>query len=169
MAGWQPTRALRRAVGLVCLALIPAVVLGRTDLVVLVVPLLTGTLWALRRIPEVPPEAAVAATHTQVGEGQEFDATVSVANPSRVRLMSVSVDLRSAGWLATTDESRPIVTVLPPRRAIDVAVRFRARRWGRHRLARVAIEVAACDGLLVNRPRLPHPVEVRVHPINEYF
>lgn len=36
-------------------------------------------------------------------------------------------------------------------------------------MARVAIEVAACDGLLVNRPRLPHPVEVRVHPINEYF
>ncbi|HEX6077120.1 MAG TPA: DUF58 domain-containing protein [Micromonosporaceae bacterium] len=169
MPGWRPTRALRRVVGLVCLLLIAAVALGRTDLVVLAVPLLTGTLWALRRTPEVSAEVTVDVADTQVGEGQQFDATVSVANPGRVRFVPVSVDVRVGGWLATTEEFRPIVTALPAERAIDVAVRLQARRWGRHRFGSVEVVAAACDGLLVNRPEPPQPLEVRVHPVNEHF
>jgi uncharacterized protein (DUF58 family) len=169
MAGWQPTRALRRVVGLVCLLLIAAVVLGRADLVALAAPLLTGTLWALRRTPDVSAEVAVAVSDTQVGEGEQLDATVSVSNPGRVRFAPVSVDVRNTGWLATTGESRPIVTVLPAGRAVDVAVRLRARRWGRYRFAPGDIEVSACEGLLVHRPRPPRPVRIRVHPVNEHF
>jgi len=167
--GWQPTRALRRVVGLVCLLLILAVAFGRPDLVVLALPLLTGTLWALRHRPEVTAEVTVSASESQVGEGERFDVTVSVTNPGKVRYEPVSVDARAEGWLSTPEESRPIVTSLPGERAVDVAVRLRARRWGRHRFSPVEITVATCEGLLVSRPQPPEPLRLRVHPVNEHF
>ena len=183
---WQPTRALRRAVGLVCLLLIAAVAVGRPDLVVVALPLIVGTLWALRRRPTDLPELVVRAEQTQVGEGEQLAATATVVNSGAVRLEPVVITAQVSPWLARLDNTAPkvptpfmrhardsapspIAASLGTGFAADLRLRLEAVRWGRHGVGPVRVRAAACDGLLLSRTVATEPVEVRVHPVNESF
>jgi uncharacterized protein (DUF58 family) len=166
---WQPTRALRRAVGLVSLLLIAAVAVGRPDLVVVALPLVIGTLWALRHRPTALPDLLVRAEQTQVGEGQQLAATATVVNPGSATLEPVVITAEVSQWLSRLDNARPVAASLRTGFAADLRLRLEAARWGRHGLGPVRVRAAACDGLLVSRTVATDPVEIRVHPVNESF
>ncbi|MGH3713936.1 MAG: DUF58 domain-containing protein [Micromonosporaceae bacterium] len=165
---WQPTRALRRAVGLVCLLLIAAVALGRHDLAVLAVPFAVGTVWALRRRPVELPEVTVETAETQTGEGLDVPAVVSVTNPGPADLGPVVISPHVSRWLRLRGGDA-VATALPADLAADLDLRFTASRWGRHRLGPVRVQATACDNLLRSRTLVVPAVEIRVHPVNEHF
>ncbi|MGH3731310.1 MAG: DUF58 domain-containing protein [Micromonosporaceae bacterium] len=169
MDHWQPTRALRRVVGLVCLLLILAVTFGRPDLVVLALPLVAGTLWALRRRPATVPEVMVRVDRNQVGEGAGLTAVASVGNSSGALLQPVVVTTKMSRWLGSPDAATPVAVSVPDGVTADVAVEIDATRWGRHQVGPVRIWAAACDGLLGCALETVKPLEIRVHPVNDTF
>ncbi|MGH3737443.1 MAG: DUF58 domain-containing protein [Micromonosporaceae bacterium] len=169
MDDWQPTRALRRAVGLVCLLLIAAVTVGRPDLAVLAIPFVVGTLWALRRRPDGLPEVAMRVDETQVGEGLDVSAAVSVDNPGPAEFQPVVIASQASRWLPPRGDGRPVATVIPAGLGADLELGMTAIRWGRHRLGPVRVQATACDGLLHSQIVGVPPVEIRVHPLTEHF
>src|SRR5690606_20101889 len=99
MDHWRPTRALQRAIGLVSLLLVLALVFGRPDLVVLALPLVVGSLWALWRRPATVPDVVVRVDRNQVGEGERFTAVASVSNATGAPLGPVVVTTELSRWL----------------------------------------------------------------------
>ena len=169
MDAWQPTRALRRAVGLICLVMIAAVGLGRPDLVVVVAPLVIGTVWALRRRPDRVPEVTVTVDRVRLAEGEELTAVARVSNPSRIPLVPVVVATRAGRWLQLSDDARPLVGRVPGRGAVDFPIRATAHRWGRHPLGPTVVRAGACDGLLRSVPQWVDAHEIGVFPVSEQF
>lgn len=81
---WTPTRALGRAVLLTGLLLIGAVLLGRTDLVVLAMPFAVGTALSLSRRPSAAPVLRVDAVAPEPAAGDP-DANPGNGDPSTGR------------------------------------------------------------------------------------
>ncbi|MGR6317280.1 DUF58 domain-containing protein [Micromonospora soli] len=183
-AGWAPTAALGRAVLLTGLLLVAAVLLGRTDLVVLAAPFALGTAYGLRRRPTALPELEIGTGDAHLVEGAPMAATVAVANPDTVAYDVAVVRTRMSRWLrvervgfggAGVDVSRsggadrPFVTSVPSGAAVDLALTGTALRWGRHPIGPAGARVAAADGLLVSRAVITAPVRMRVYPMTDPF
>ncbi|WP_373324851.1 DUF58 domain-containing protein [Actinocatenispora rupis] len=166
---WVPTRALRRAVGVLLVLLIAGAVLGRVDLVVLATPFALGTAWGLSRRPRLLPTAELVVHGDVAGEGGTITGRVAVDNPDRAPLTSVTVRTRRSEWLRFAHGTGTYVTTVAGHGGTDVLLRGRALRWGRHRIGPVDVRAYAADGLLRSRPvRVPgHPV--RVYPVSYPF
>ncbi|MEU3453944.1 DUF58 domain-containing protein [Micromonospora sp. NPDC006766] len=184
VSGWEPTRALGRAVLLTGLLLIAAVLLGRIDLVVLATPFALGTAYGLRRRPSALPELEIVTGEAQLVEGAPMTATVVVANPDTVSYDMALVRTRMSRWLRVEKAGfggtgldvsrsggvdRPFVTAVPSGTAVDLELTGRALRWGRHPAGPAGVRVAAADGLLVSRAVLTEPARMRVYPMTEPF
>lgn len=166
---WRRSRALGRAVVLSGLFVIAGVVLGRVDLVLLAMPFVLGTAWALRRRPRLPPQLEVSAGESFAVEGGEVAGVVSAGNPDAVTYDVVVMRAAASPWLEVTGAERPHVVAVPPRRAADLFLTGTARRWGRHPLGPAGATVFACDGLLFAQPELAEPALVRVYPAADPF
>jgi len=78
---WSPTRAFGRAVLVVGLLLVTAILLGRADLVVLAAPFALGAALGIWRRPSRLPLVQAWLGADFIGEGGRVPARLSVANP----------------------------------------------------------------------------------------
>src|SRR6266536_373794 len=81
---WTPTQALARAVLLVGLLLVGAMLLGRVDLVVLAAPFALGAALGIWRRPARVPAVRVATDAEFLTEGGELAAVLTVGNLDEV-------------------------------------------------------------------------------------
>lgn len=166
---WVPTRALRRAVGVVLLLLVAAVVLGRPDIVVLAAPFALGAAVALRRRPRVLPEATVSTPAAYVVEGDRVEVAVTVVNPDDAPYDLAVVRARVSPYLRLRNGDRSYATPIPPAGVADLPLSGTALRWGRHPVGPVRVHAVACDALLESRPIVAEPLPLRVFPRTEPF
>lgn len=166
---WTPTRALGRAVLVVGLLLLAAVLLGRVDLVVLAAPFALGTVVALGRRPRGLPEVTLTVHEPFLGEGQDINLTLSAGNPDPVPYDYLIVRTALPPWLRIRHGDRPYLAPVPAGSVADIELGGRALRWGRHSLGPVLAHAVACDALLVSEGLATPPYPVKVYPVTEPF
>lgn len=149
---WQPTRALRRAAGVVVVLLLVAVVFGRADLVAVAVPLVLGTVLALARRPVAPPTIGLRVGTDVVAEGQPVLATMTVRADTTLDL--VTAQLSTSDWLGIVAGRTVRSSAVRAGEQVEFDVRIRPMRWGRHRVGPVVLAASACDGLLECHPQV---------------
>jgi uncharacterized protein (DUF58 family) len=147
-AGWRPTAALVRAVGVGGALLLAAVLLRREDLVVLAAPLLIGTVVAVSRRPSAAPEVDLSVPPAAVLEGERLTATVTIGTPDGIDVAAVV--LQVPPWLRTADGRDPPARAVTVPGAGRIAVPFEltSRRWGRRTTGPAVVRATAAYGLL---------------------
>jgi uncharacterized protein (DUF58 family) len=149
---WRPTHAHVRAVVVAASVLVVAIVVQRSDLLVLAVPFLGAALWGWLDRPQRRPSADVALDHTTLFEGQWTAARVTVrGGPDDIGPPTpaatgdiVTVVAATSRWM---QPEPPSGTVVVPGDGDEVAasIAVRARRWGRHE---VGLERVVCTSRL---------------------
>lgn len=165
---WSATPALTRGLGLPVLAIVLGVVLGRPELVVLLAPILVGTLLA------VPP---VGSPRRPLTVDAEPASAVSVEGP---RIVESGVPARIAVALEPSAAEIAVVVLPPdengevrhlavrtpgptePRRRIGLEIE--PPTWGVHELARPDHLLSSADGLYAVGPLPGTPYTVQVLP-----
>lgn len=165
----MPTRALRRALGLLLVLLILAVALGQLELVVFAVPLALGTAWALVRRPHALPTVELDLPVEITSEGAELDGRIVVDNPEPADLTAVWVHTRRSPALRFTSGTGSYVTQVYGTSAADVLLQGRALRWGRQQIGPVEVRAHACDGLVRSRLIRVPAKTIRVYPATHPF
>jgi uncharacterized protein (DUF58 family) len=168
-AGWRPTAAYGRAVGVGAGLLLGAVLLRRPDLVVLAAPLLVGTALALAARPAAPPAVRLSVPDQALLEGGRATVTATVAAPDG--LDAAAVVLAVPLWL-DPDSGR-----VPPAAAVTVvagqpaAVDFplRTLRWGRRHVGPATLHASAAYGLLTWPPVSSESMATVTWPLREEF
>jgi len=164
-ADWSPTRAFRRAVGLVCLLLVVAVVLARADLLVIAVPFVVATAVALLRPPRGVPAVGIAVDGDVLAEGEPLSGRVMIdASPCGVGIDVAVIRSASSPWLQPEHGSGGYAVTLDRGEVVELAATGIAGRWGRHALGPATARATACDGLLASRDTWASGREVIVHP-----
>src|SRR5262245_36458102 len=166
---WTPTRALGRAVLLIGVLVLLAVLFGRADLVALAAPLALGVAWGLRERPSQTPRLELAVPADPVAEGSDLAVTVRIGNPNHEPMDLVVVRLQHSRWVRVRGGDRPLALAPGPRRITQVTRTGAALRWGHHALGPATAFGVACDGLLVSTPAVAAPADVRVHPLMPPF
>lgn len=129
---WAPTAAHLRATALGLVLLLPGVVAGRPDLVVLAAPFVVVSSWALAARPEAGPQIHAPVTALTVHEGEEFTWEVRVSSvPGLVRVVAAHGEDR---WLDVEPAGGRVVEAAPGR-PTAVRIALRSTRWGRRTLA----------------------------------
>ena len=132
-AGWQPTTSLVRGALGSTLLILPAVVFGRPDLLVLATPLLVTTAWMLAHRPSAVPRVSTALEHTHVREGEGTVVRAVLAGADQVEHGVFAVrPHRSAGFGEGSGVRGAYVD--RPRAAVPVEVPLLSLRWGRRDL-----------------------------------
>ena len=143
-ARWLPTQAHLRALTIAAGCVLIAVLVRRTDVIVLGVPFIGAAAWGAHHRPRVAPGVELALADATVFEGQVTTTTVTVgaSGGETGDVVAVCLDGGTAvGWrprvgaAAASSEGGPI--------AIPVATR--AVRWGRHP---IELTGAACTSRL---------------------
>ncbi|MEV4414420.1 DUF58 domain-containing protein [Catellatospora sp. NPDC049609] len=179
---WAPTRALGRAVLVAGLLLVAAVLLGRTDLVILAAPLALSVAFALSKRPRSLPGLRLSTVESFPVEGGDLGATVEVENRDTVGYDLTVVHLQHSPWLrleggadpnaprrGPRGGNRPYVTFVPRGVATAVELAGPATRWGRHWLGPASAHAVAADGLLVSRAVVTGALGVKVYPLTDPF
>ncbi|GAA1626145.1 DUF58 domain-containing protein [Catellatospora bangladeshensis] len=179
---WAPTRALGRAVLLAGLLLVAAVLLGRTELVILAAPLALSVAFALGKRPRTLPGLRLSTVESFPVEGGDLGATVEVENRDTVGYDLTVVQLQHSPWLrleggadpnaprrGPRGGNRPYVTFVPRGVATAVELAGPAVRWGRHWLGPASAHAVAADGLLVSRAVVTGALGVKVYPLTDPF
>jgi uncharacterized protein (DUF58 family) len=166
---WAPTGAMRRAVLLVAVLLLGAVLLGRVDLVVLAAPFAIGVAAALWRRPELLPTVHLRVAEEVLAEGRELHLTITAGNPGVVPLDLVVARATASRYLRLQHLDRPYVVGVGAGTAADVRLHGRALRWGRQVLGPAVAYGVAADGLLVSDAARAPAQRLRVYPTIEDF
>ncbi len=166
---WAPTRALGRAVLVIGVCVMVAVVIGRLDLIALAAPFAIGTAWSLRRRPTIAPTVRVDLTDEAAAEGDEFGVVVTVSNPNPIRLDVAVARLDVSPWLTIRHGDRPYATDLAPGQPTQVELTGTALRWGHQGVGPASVYAVACDGLLLSGRDVAESVSLRVHPQRPAF
>lgn len=143
---WTPTLALSAAVGASALLLGLAVLLRRQDLLVLALPLATGTVLPLlnraRRLPTLALETGAATLF----EGQST--TLHQRLGAAEALDGVRLRTELDRWLELPAGGQDLVTVTEAGRDVTLTHRLVPLRWGRSRIGRVRVIATTAHGLL---------------------
>jgi uncharacterized protein (DUF58 family) len=166
---WVPTRALGRALVILGVLIIGAMLLGRIDLVVLATPFALGTALSLRRRPVKRPRVRVGGEDQLLAEGSEMSATISVGNEDELPYHLVLVRTRIDPWLRIKFGDRPYVTFAPSGSIADVPLTGEAVRWGRHRIGPTYAHAVVCDGLLISGAEMAADKDFTVYPVTDPF
>ena len=166
---WTPTRALGRAVLLIGVLVLSAVLLGRADLIALAAPLALGVAFALRERPTQVPRVELAVPADPVAEGGEVAVNLRVGNPNYEPMDLVVVRVQHSRWVGLRDGDRPLVLGPSPRRITQVTRAGAALRWGHHEIGPATAFGVACDGLLISSQAIAPAADLRVHPLMPPF
>lgn len=129
---WEPTAAHLRATVVGLTLLLPGMLAGRPDLVVLAAPFVVVSLWAVTGRPREVPQVATPLTALTVHEGEEFAwETRLTPVPGLVRVVATHPDER---WLDVEPAGGRVVEAVAGS-PTTVRVALRSTRWGRRTLA----------------------------------
>jgi len=164
---WTPTPALRRALIVVLVLCVGAVVTGRVDLAVLAVPFVLGTATALGSRPRGRPTVTLVVERSRLTEGERLTAHVAIdAIDHAAPLDLVVVRREPEAWWAGQQRTSVATSV---RGRAELTFEGEALRWGRHTIAPVRALAFTCDALLEGQPVASEPVPVAVFPRSEPF
>jgi len=152
-AGWRPTGAYVRAVGVGAALLLGAVLLRRPDLVVLAAPLLVGAGLALAARPAAGPSVRLSVPAQALLEGGRATVTAIVDAPDGLDVAGVVLAVPL--WLEpVTGPVPPAAAVAVPAGVGPVPVDFSLRtlRWGRRQVGPAVLQATAAYGLLAWPP-----------------
>lgn len=166
---WVPTKALSRAVLIVGLTLLFAVLLGRADLVVLVAPLALSVAFGLTRRPRGAPGLRLSTVESLPVEGGEIGAMAEVENRDVAGYDLAVLQVQHSPWLRFADSDRPHATVVGRGTAASVELSGPAIRWGRQTLGPASAYAVAADGLLRSKAVVTGALGLRVYPMTEPF
>lgn len=166
---WSPTRALGRAVLVVGVLLFVAVLLRRTDLVVLAAPFALGAAIGVWRRPEEVPVVRVEVASEVLSEGRPVHARLSVGNADPIGYDLVVLRTVTSPWLRLRHSDRPYVTAVASQTIADIELEGDALRWGRPALGPTHAWAVAADGLLVSEAGVAGPRRLKVFPLTETF
>jgi uncharacterized protein (DUF58 family) len=166
---WAPTPAFGRAVLVVGVLLVAAMLLGRADLVVLAAPFALGAALGIWRRPSRVPVVRADLGADFVGEGGRVAAGLSVGNLDEVRYDLVVLRTAISPWLVVPHGDRPYVTSVSPGAQADLDLSAHAVRWGRPALGPAVAHAVAADGLLVSDPGTSAAARIKVYPVTDPF
>ncbi|HZB51810.1 MAG TPA: DUF58 domain-containing protein [Mycobacteriales bacterium] len=169
-AGWRPTAAYSRAVGVGGALLLGAVLLRRPDLVVLAAPLLVGAALAVAGRPAAGPELRLSVPPRAALEGGRVVVTATVTAPDGVDVAAVVLAVPL--WLDPETGGVPPAAALPvPAGGGPVPVEFPliARRWGRRQVGPATLHATAAHGLLSWPPVTTVPLPTATWPLRADF
>jgi uncharacterized protein (DUF58 family) len=167
VAGWRPTAALSRALGVVAVLLVLAVLFRRVDLVVLAGPLFLGTAFGLLRRPEGTPTVTLRTGATSLLEAQRTHATVTVSADDYLDVVSVA--LRTGPYLIGFGGEPRRSTSLLPGESHDLVLDLRAIRWGRQPVGPAEVWAVGAHGLLRRGPFVADALRVTTLPLRDGF
>lgn len=166
---WIPTEALRRAVVVILVLLVVAVVAGRVDLVVIAAPFALGTVWALRQRPRSSPEVSVACDEVGIIEGAELSADITVADPDPAPYDAAVVRFGHAPWFRFEESTQALAAGVGAEQATTLTVEGEALRWGWHRFGPAEVYAVACDAMLCSEVTHSDSLPLRVLPRTDHF
>jgi len=166
--GWQPTRALARAVGVAAVALLAAAALGRLELVLLAVPFALGTAVSLAIRPDRPPPVSLTLDQPTSVEGGPVRARVTVQSDHPQQMMCV-VTCQVPRWVRLHHGNGYYAMLARPAASTTIRLEGTAGRWGSYRLGPAVVRTVACDGLLAARSRTLPALPLAVYPVSEPF
>jgi uncharacterized protein (DUF58 family) len=169
-AGWRPTAAYPRAVGVGAALLLGAVLLRRPDLVVLAAPLLVGAGLALAGRPTAAPSVRLSVPPHELLEGSRVTVTATVCAPDGLDVAAVVLTLPR--WLDPVSGRLPAAAAVGvPAGGGPVPVRFpvRSLRWGRRQAGPATLHATAAYGLLAWPPVPSGSVATATWPLREGF
>ncbi|WP_020574241.1 DUF58 domain-containing protein [Actinopolymorpha alba] len=171
---WSPTAALPRAIVMVLVLLLGAVVTGRVDLAVLAAPFVLGAALALRSRPRRPPTVAMSTRQESLVEGDELYVDVVVHNSGEAAydLALVRVGDAGVGIPPGLGDQGGWPAIAAPVRAAEqarVTLHGETRAWGWQTLPPARVRAVACGALLESRPATSEPLRVKVFPRDEPF
>jgi uncharacterized protein (DUF58 family) len=167
-AGWTPTRALQRGIGIAALALLAAAALGRVELVLVAVPFAVGTALSLAARPDRAPRSSLVLDTRSTVEGGPIAARVQVASDASRPLLCV-VSARTPRWVRLQHGTGYYAALVRPEATTGVLLRGTARRWGAYRLGPASTRTVAGDGLLVAYSEVLPAVPLTVYPAGGHF
>lgn len=173
LGGWRPSAALERAIVVVAVLVLCAVLFRRPDLAVLAIPFLVGTGLGLAGIRRGELAVRTSAAPVALLEGDTTDVTVTVGSTGPLDVVAVTVGY-GAGLIAeSAPRARRVryarVTSLAAGQEVDLRFPLRSVRWGRAMVGPVSISTYAADGLLCRDPVRVPDVGLHVWPLRESF
>jgi uncharacterized protein (DUF58 family) len=166
---WTPSTALPRAVIVVLVLLVLAVVGGRVDLAVLAAPFVLGTALALWRRPRQSPSAVVKKSEEPVVEGGDIHVSVQVRNPDDATYDFVVMRSQYSTWLELHRGREVFAASVGGSRMVDLPLPGKALRWGWLEFGPVRVNAVACDGLFHSEELRAEPALLRVFPRTQPF
>lgn len=166
---WGATRSMGRAMTLVGVLLLLAVVLGRPDLVALAAPFALGVAWGLRRRPDRMPRVELAIPAEPGSEGGTLEVPLRISNDGEIPFDLVVARLSHSRWVHLRHGDRPYAMRLPAGEGAEVVLAGPALRWGNQSIGPAQAYAVACDGMLLSSLTLADAGQVRVHPLPEPF
>jgi uncharacterized protein (DUF58 family) len=158
-ARWLPTWALHRVAALVLFGVGFALVTGRPDLALLILPVGAGAAWSWAG--RAPAREPIVRTHVPglADQRSPVRATIALGGIRGTQALVVQLPRHLRGDLP----ARAVLAPDPaPRRftlPVDTTV------WGRHDLGRVSMRAMTADGLLVSSLARSRVGDVRVLPV----
>lgn len=167
---WRPTAALVASATVTLGVLLFAVLLRRSDLVVIAAPFLIGSCAALlaSRSDQVGVRVALLAPQNAAWEGDCVELTVRLVVDADVD--SILIQVAPAPQGLDVDASDAVRCIRPqPGEQVDLAVQADAVRWGRWPVGPVSVSLTSAHGLLRHRVPAMGTALVPVVPRRGFF
>lgn len=165
---WSPTPALVRALTVVAVLVLFAVVFRRADLVLLATPLVIGALAGLVRRPGAAPGLELRSAAASLLEGESTRLVVTVATDDPIDVLVVQIPGESA-WIRGYGGPAERCISLAAGERRELAFPVRAVRWGRRAVGPATAFASASYGLLRRGPFITGLVTVSTVPIPADF
>jgi len=156
---WLPTWSLHRVAALVLFGVGLALVTGRPDVALLVLPLTVGAAWSLAGRGQA--QAPVVRCHVPglADQHATVRATIALGGVRGTQALVVQLPRHLRGDLP----ARAVLAPEPAPRRFTLPVD--TERWGLHDLGQVSMQTMTADGLLVSTMDRSRVGEVRVLPV----
>ncbi|HJQ03325.1 MAG TPA: DUF58 domain-containing protein [Jatrophihabitans sp.] len=164
---WLPTPALSAALGTMALLLLLAVTLNRQDLLVIALPVATGTVVPLLNRAYRLPELRTRAGSYRLLEGESTQLDEVLTGPDDVDLVRLRVDLD--GWLALERGAADLVTTVRAGRPQTLSHRLSTTRWGRGRLEVIRLSATTGHGMLREQRTVRPALAFEIVPLRDSF
>ncbi len=163
---WLPTPALSTAAGAIALLSLLAVFLTRSDLLIIALPLMVGTVLPLLSRAYRLPTLRVWTGATTLLEGESTVLTERLSGAESLDLVRLRTEVD--GWVEIAGGG-DVCTALRADSEVLLSHELVSTRWGRGRVERVRLSLLTAHGLLRVQTDCPETLGIRTLPFREGF
>ena len=161
---WHPSTKAGAYTALVALGIVVALLTGRPEAAVLVVPFVVALAVGLARTGPLNLSVTGVAAKTSAIEGDEVPVLSTFVAGSDVPTLEVLVSPGSAFGPAGPDAGRPRGESLEPGVPLELSIPVTALRWGNHRVGALVFRARSYLGFFESGAALPISGPVAVYP-----